>query len=121
MVVAERAVKTGPAASSALATDARLTRPTAANPNVHLLTFIYFLLRCCLWLLTNGFMRFSWGKTSLPAHQNGALRRTLGKRLLFDNKFFWLFFKGFPDFPIRGIIVYPDSTQKIAEIRISAS
>src|ERR1035437_9869789 len=35
-------------ASSARAAEARLTTPTAARPNVHLLNFIRFLL-CCLF------------------------------------------------------------------------
>jgi hypothetical protein len=40
MVVEESAVWTAFAFSSALAADARLTTPTAAKPNVHLLNFI---------------------------------------------------------------------------------
>src|SRR5208282_1701815 len=39
----------GVVASSARATEARLTTPSAARPNVHLLNFIWFL-RCCLFV-----------------------------------------------------------------------
>jgi hypothetical protein len=45
MVVEESAVWMALIFSSALAAEARLTAPTAANPIVHLLNFIWFL-RC---------------------------------------------------------------------------
>src|SRR5487761_2140829 len=70
MVVEESAVCTAFIFSSADATEAMLTTPTAASPIVHLLNFIWFLRSLVGSVLC--FRMHFLGKTSLPAHQNGA-------------------------------------------------
>jgi hypothetical protein len=63
MTVEESAVIKGVVVSSACATDARLTNPTAANPAVHLFIFIYFSSSCDLFAFL---MRLLWVKTVYP-------------------------------------------------------
>src|SRR5689334_7714066 len=76
--------------SSALAAEARLTTPTAAKPNVHLLNFILFLRLCWFLSLTSlVFMHFRRVKPVYPCTQTGAFVGPLiGERPLLDNKYF---------------------------------
>src|SRR2546423_107938 len=77
--------------SSACATDARLTNPTAANPAVHLLTFIVPPMFICWFRFLPKCI--SEDKSGLPSHTTtGAFVALIGKNLGFDNRFFGLFF-----------------------------
>jgi hypothetical protein len=89
MVVDESEVSTVLAvvASSALTAEARLTTPTAARPNVHLLNFIGS--SSVVYLLLNTSIRTqTWGKNSLPRTNRVHLPELIGKSHRFDNKFF---------------------------------
>src|SRR5947209_4214436 len=88
MVVAESAVSTWcGAASSACATDPRLSTPAAAKANVHLFNFIsvppaivFLLFVLCIALR---------GENDTPLAPDGVqLRRKIGKSPPVDNKFF---------------------------------
>jgi hypothetical protein len=48
-----------------------LTNPTAARPNVHLLTFVILFLACFLVFFC---MRITAGKNGLPVAPSGAVR-----------------------------------------------
>src|SRR6266705_4273029 len=86
MVVLESAVCTM-FVSSARAAEIKLTTPTAARPNVHLLNFIWFL-RCCL-LIVSYFTCFR-DKTGLSQAPNEVqLMLKLFKIPRFDNKKFF--------------------------------
>jgi hypothetical protein len=56
--------------SSARAAEVKLTTPTAARPNVHLLNFIWFL-RCCLVICL--FYLHLRDKSELSQHRLGAI------------------------------------------------
>ena len=86
MVVFESAVCTWlTLVSSARAAEVKLTTPTAARPNVHLLNFIWFL-RCCL-VICLFYLQYGT-KPVCPNTHKVRLILTLLKIRRFDNKKF---------------------------------
>jgi hypothetical protein len=71
--------------SSARAAEVKLTKPTAARPNVHLLNFIWFL-RCCLVICL--FYLHLRDKTLCPSTDWVRLMLKLLEIPNFDNKNF---------------------------------
>jgi hypothetical protein len=75
--------------SSAWATEVRLTAPTAARPNVHLLNFIFGSSVCVFMFVLYLFDTLHCGKkTVFPWHHRGAFAGLIWKSCVFDNKFF---------------------------------